>query len=159
MIKTWFKSGSPWIWLNAAAVATCLIMVIGVLGLIMVRGAGHFWAAPIVQLSYQEEDGQIKTLIGEHVTTSVTPAAMAKASGFKMADNEDVLIQYLMKTGNRDLTGADFRWIQECNIKAKSEPENLIAVERREWGNFYGQLAAVKENGNVIASGEKAWDV
>lgn len=159
MIKTWFKSGSPWIWLNAAAVATCLIMVIGVLGLIMVRGAGHFWASPIVQLSYQEEDGQIKTIIGEHVTTSVTPAAMAKASGFKMAENEDVLVQYLMKTGNRDLTGADFRWIQERNIKSQSEPENLIVVERREWGNFYGQLTAVKENGNVIASGEKAWDV
>jgi phosphate transport system permease protein len=159
MIKTWFKSGSPWIWLNAAAVSTCLIMVVGILGLIMARGVGHFWASPIVQLSYQEDDGQVKTIIGEHVDTTITPALMAKSTGFKMADSEDVLVQYLMKTGNRDLTGADFRWIQERNIKAQSQPENLIVIERREWGNFYGSLTAVKEGENVIATGEKAWDV
>ncbi len=159
MIKTWFKSGNPWIWLNAAAVSTCLIMVVGILGLIMARGVGHFWASPIVQLSYQEDDGQIKIIIGEHVDTTITPALMAKSTGFKMADSEDVLVQYLMKTGNRDLTGADFRWIQERNIKAQSQPDNLIVIERREWGNFYGSLTAVKEGENVIATGEKAWDV
>ncbi len=159
MMKTWFKSGSPWIWLNAAAVSTCLIMVVGVLGLIVARGVGHFWASPIVSMSYQEDDGQIKTIIGEHVDTTVTPAAMAKSTGFKMAANEDVLIQYLIKTGNRDLTGSDFRWIQERNVKSQAEPADLIVVERREWGNFYGKLTAVKENDKVIAEGEKAWDV
>lgn len=159
MIKLWFKSGSPWIWLNAAAVSTCLIMVIGVLGLVAVRGAGHFWASPIVSMSYQEDDGQVKTIIGEHVDTTITPAAMAKSTGFQMADNEDVLVQYLMKTGNRDLTGSDFRWIQERRIKSQVEPADLIVVERREWGNFYGQLVAVKENNQVIATGEQAWAV
>ena len=29
----WTKSGSPWVWLNAGAVAICMIMVIGLLGL------------------------------------------------------------------------------------------------------------------------------
>ncbi|MEI7839585.1 MAG: phosphate ABC transporter permease PstA [Methylococcaceae bacterium] len=159
MIKLWFKSGSPWIWLNAAAVSTCLIMVVGVLGLVAARGAGHFWASPIVSMSYQEDDGQVKTIIGEHVDTTVTPAAMAKSTGYKLADNEDVLIQYLIKTGNRDLTGADFRWIQERHVKTQTTPADMIVVERREWGNFYGQLTAVKEDGKVIASGEKVWNV
>jgi phosphate transport system permease protein len=159
MIKSWFRSGSPWIWLNAAAVSTCLIMVVGVLGLIVARGVGHFWASPIVQLSYQEEDGQIKTIIGEHVDSTVTPAAMAKATGFKLSDNEDVLVQYLMKTGNRDLTGTDFRWIQERHIKEQSQPSDMMVIERREWGNFYGTLTAIKENGQVIASGEQAWSI
>jgi phosphate transport system permease protein len=159
MIKSWFKSGSPWIWLNAAAVSTCLIMVVGILGLIVARGVGHFWASPIVQLSYQEENGQIKTIIGEHVDSTVTPAAMAKATGFKLSDDEDVLVQYLIKTGNRDLTGTDFRWIQERNIKEQSQPSEMMVIERREWGNFYGTLTAIKENGQVIASGEQAWSI
>lgn len=159
MIKSWFKSGSPWIWLNAAAVSTCLIMVVGVLGLIVARGVGHFWASPIVQLSYQEDSGEIKTIIGEHVDSTVTPAAMAKSTGFKLSDDEDVLIQYLIKTGNRDLTGTDFRWIQERNIKAQSQPAEMMVIERREWGNFYGTLTAIKENGQVIATGEQAWEV
>ena len=159
MITSWFKSGSPWIWLNAAAVSTCLIMVVGILGLIMARGVGHFWASPIVELSYQEDDGQVKTIIGEHVDTTVTPAAMAKATGFKLSDSEDVLVQYLIKTGNRDLTGTDFRWIQERHIKTQSSPLDLMVIERREWGNFYGTLTAIKENGQVIATGEQAWSV
>ena len=159
MIKLWFKSGAPWIWLNAAAVSLSLIMVVGVLGLVIGRGVGHFWPHQVSQFSYQELNKQPQIIIGEKVDTSITPAAMAKTTGHIMADNEDTLVQYLIKTGNRDVTGTDFRWIQERNIKAHSEPEDLIVIERREWGNFYGQLVEVKENGATIASGEQAWPV
>ncbi|MCX7094153.1 MAG: phosphate ABC transporter permease PstA [Methylobacter sp.] len=157
MIKAWFKSGTPWVWLNAAAVSACLIMVIGVLGLILVRGVGHFWPSQIVQLSYQEPDGQVQTIIGEHVDTSITPAVMAKSTGYAMADDEDTLVQYLIKVGNRDITGSDFRWILERNIKQQQSPDDLMVVERREWGNFYGRLVALKENGKIIAEGATAW--
>jgi len=156
MMKLWFKSGSPWIWLNAAAVSTCLIMVIAVLTLVLVRGMGNFWPAPITQFSYAEEDKPLRTIIGEKVDTSITPAIMAKSAGHKMADNEDTLVQYLIKTGNRDITGADFRWIEERKVKEQSDPEALIVIERREWGNFYGQLLEVKENGKTVATGEQA---
>jgi len=156
MMKLWFKSGSPWIWLNAAAVSTCLIMVIAVLTLVLVRGMGNFWPAPITQFSYAEEDKPLRTIIGEKVDTSITPAIMAKSAGHKMTDNEDTLVQYLIKTGNRDITGADFRWIEERKVKEQSDPEALIVIERREWGNFYGQLLEVKENGKTVATGEQA---
>jgi phosphate transport system permease protein len=159
MIRLWFKSGAPWIWLNAAAVSLSLIMVVGVLGLVIGRGVGHFWPHQVSQFSYQELNKQPQIIIGEKVDTSITPAAMAKTTGHIMADNEDTLVQYLIKTGNRDVTGTDFRWIQERNIKAHSEPADLIVIERREWGNFYGQLVEVKENGATIASGEQALQV
>jgi phosphate transport system permease protein len=159
MIKAWFKSGTPWVWLNAAAVSACLIMVIGVLGLILVRGVGHFWPSQIVQFSYQEPDGQVQTIIGDHVDTSITLAVMAKSTGYAMADDEDTLVQYLIKAGNRDITGTDFRWILERNIKQQQSPDDLMVVERREWGNFYGRLVALKENGKIIAEGAAAWSV
>lgn len=159
MIRLWFKSGAPWIWLNAAAVSTCLIMVMGVLALIAVRGTGHFWPSQVSQFSYQEDDGTIKTLIGEKIDTSVTPAEMAKSTGFKLADDEETLVQYQLKTGNRDVTGADFRWIQERHVKQQEDPADIMVVERREWGNFYGRLAAVKENGTIIATDGQAWPI
>ncbi len=159
MISSWFKSGSPWIWLNAAAVSACLIMIVGVLGLIVVRGIGHFWPTQVTRFSYQEDNAQVKTLFAEIVDTSVTPAAAAKISGYKMADNEEALVQYQIKTGNRDVTGADFRWLQESNIKSQDQPADLMVVERREWGNFYGQLVAVKENSKTLASDGEAWSV
>ena len=89
MIASWFKSGTPWIWFNAAAVSASLIMIVGVLGLIVVRGIGHFWPAEVSRINYQEENGQVKTIFAEIIDTSITPAAIAKTSGFKMADNED----------------------------------------------------------------------
>ena len=154
MIKLWFKSGSPWIWLNAAAVSTCMLMVVGVLGLVMVRGVGHFWPSQVIQFSYQEEGKQPQTIIGEKVDSSVMPALMAKS-----ADDEETLIQYLIKVGNRDVTGTDFRWIEERKILERSEPLDLMVIERREWGNFYGRLLEVKEAGNTLASGAEAWPV
>ena len=48
-VSNWFKSGDPWVWLNAGAVAISVIMVIGLLLLIAVRGLGHFWPADIVE--------------------------------------------------------------------------------------------------------------
>jgi len=159
MIKIWFKSGAPWIWLNAAGVSLCLIMVIAVLGLVAVRGVGHFWPSRVAQFSYQEDSGPLKTIIGEQVDSSVTPAVMAKAAGHKMADGEDTLVQYLIKTGNRDVTGTDFRWIMERNVEQRNYPVDMMVIERREWGNFYGQLVAVKENGKIIATGDGAWPV
>ncbi len=158
-MKLWFKSGAPWIWLNAAAVSTCLIMVVSVLALVLVRGMGNFWPSQVTQFSYQEEGKPLRTVIGEKVDSSVTPAIMAKSTGHKMADNEDTLIQYLIKTGNRDVTGSDFRWIEKRNIKEQSDPEALIVLERREWGNFYGELLEVQENGKTLAKGEQAMSV
>lgn len=159
MIKDWFKSGTPWIWLNAAAVSICMLMVVGILGLVTVRGIGHFWPSQVVRFSYQEDNKPERVIIGEKVDTSITPAAMAKSTGHKMADNEDTLVQYLVKAGNRDVTGADFLWIEERNLKAEAEPEDLIVVERREWGNFYGHLLEIKEAGKTVATGTDAWPV
>ncbi len=76
----------------------------------------------MTRFSYQEEGKEPQIIIGEKVDSSVTPAAMAKSTGFKMADDEDTLVQYLIKTGNRDVTGTDFRWIQERNVKEQSDP-------------------------------------
>ena len=159
MIKTWFKSGTPWIWLNAAAVSVCMLMVVGILGLVTARGIGHFWPSQVVKFLYQEENKPERVIIGEKVDTSITPAAMAKSTGHKMADNEDTLVQYLVKVGNRDITGTDFMWIEERNVKEQTEPDDLIVVERREWGNFYGHLVEVKESGKVVASGADAMPV
>jgi len=158
MIKEWFKSGSPWVWLNAAAVSTSIILVVGLLLLVAVRGLGHFWPADVIEYNYIEGDKK-SVVVGELVDTSVMSAKMAKESGYKLKDNADTLVQHLIKTGNRDISGMDFRWIQQQNIQSESHPDEMVAIERREWGNFYGRLVSVKENGKVIATGEEAWPV
>ncbi len=158
MIKQWFKSGEPWVWLNAAAVSSCLILVVGLLSLVAIRGLGHFWPAEVVEYRYQ--DGITDTtIVGEIVDKAVLTAQQVKDAHYKITDGTDSLIQLLIKTGNRDTTGLDFRWIESQNIRATAYPPEMTVIERREWGNFYGRIVAVKEHGQVIASGAAAWTV
>ena len=65
--SSWFKSGSPWVWLNAGAVSISLVMVVGLLGLIAVRGLSHFWPADLMEVGYQEPEQQAIVLIGEMI--------------------------------------------------------------------------------------------
>ena len=55
MMKAWFKSGSPWIWMTAGAVSINLLLVLCLLILIAIRGLGHFWPADIVEYHYQDK--------------------------------------------------------------------------------------------------------
>jgi len=64
---TWFNSGLPWIWLNGGAIALSIVMVLGLLLLIAVRGLGHFWPADIVQFEYRNKDGKSEIIMGELV--------------------------------------------------------------------------------------------
>ncbi len=158
MMKNLFKSGAIWIWLNAAAVSCSIILVVGLLILIAVRGLAHFWPTNIHEFIY-EKDGVKSVLIAEWVDSSVMTAQMAKESGYKVENEKDFLTQYLLKSGNRDISGLDFRWIEEQAIVSQTRPPELMAIERREWGNFYGRLKAVKENGQIISNSENVLDI
>jgi phosphate transport system permease protein len=158
MIKQWFKSGEPWIWLNAAAVSLSLILVAGLFILVAVRGLGHFWPGLVIEYSYKEAEG-VRSIIGEIVDTNVLSAQQAKDAHYEITDGSDSLTQQLIKTGNRDTTGLDFRWIETQKISSENYPIDIMVVERREWGNFYGRLIAVKSQGKTIATAEKAWAV
>jgi phosphate transport system permease protein len=63
----------------------------------------------------------------------------------------------LFKIGNRDINPSDFSWIVGEWLTEQNEPAELMTIERREWGNFYGYLVNVKENGKIVAEGEAAW--
>jgi len=155
-MRAWIRSGAPWIWLTAGAVSVSLIMVVGLLALIAVRGLSHFWPAQVIEADYVDHSGQRIRLIGEIRDSEVVPAARLAAARFDLGDEQQGVTRYSLKTGNRDLTGGDFRWIIEPNIERRRYPETLLVAERREWGNLYGYLKAVKENGALIAEGNVA---
>jgi len=158
-LKSWFNSGSPWVWLNAGAVSISIIMVLGLLLLIAARGQGHFWPAPLLQADYVDRNGQQLQLIGEIHDTERVTAAQLRARG-ETVDTTDVLIdRHLLKVGNRDITGVDFRWVVDLKLSKRSYPSDLMVVERREWGDMYGYLRQVLHQGQVIAEGEPAWDI
>ena len=157
-LKTWFKSGTPWIWMNAGAVSIAVIMTLGLLMVIAVRGLGHFWPADIVEADYRIPGQEAKVMAGEITQIEEVPRARLAASGLPVAsEGGEFMTRELFKVGNRDLYGADFTWVVGEWLSNPRTPENLTAFERREWGNFYGYLVNVKENGELVAEGDASW--
>lgn len=147
---SWWKSGLPWIWLNGGAVAICMLMVLGLLGLIAARGFGHFWPADIMQTSVTEMDGSQQIIMGELVRAEIIPASVARDSGYEIPEDQQLVTRHLFKLGNRDVTGRDFVWHLENGMGEWEYPENAIVIERREWGNFYGYPVAIHEQDKTI---------
>ena len=157
-VKDWTAKGDPWVWMNAGAVAISLVMVIGLLALIAVRGLSHFWPHSIMEAEYIADNGDSSLLIGEIVESEEVPAEQLINSGVKVPENVEYLDRLLIKTGNRDVLGFDFRWVLADNLRDRHYPADLMTLERREWGNFYGYLEDVKEAGQVVASGPQAME-
>ncbi len=157
-LTNWIKSGTPWIWMNAGAVSIAVIMTLGLLSVIAVRGMAHFWPADVIVADYQVPGGEPRVLAGERVQAEEVPRARLAASGLPVAEaGGEFMTRELLKVGNREVYGADFTWVVGEWLSNERTPADLVVLERREWGNFYGELLSVKENGNLVAEGETAW--
>ncbi|MGP0174845.1 phosphate ABC transporter permease PstA [Pseudomonas sp. NCHU5208] len=156
---TWFKGGSPWVWMTASGVSIAVIVTLGLLAVIAVRGLAHFWPADVIQATYQIPGEAPRLVAGELVQEEQVPRARLAAAGLPVDVNGgEFLTRELFKVGNRDVFGADFSWTVAEWMKDQHTPAALMVMERREWGNFYGYLVNVKQDGQVVAEGDAAWD-
>ena len=133
-----FHRGDSGIWLAGSGLGICLLMIGGMIGLILTRGLGFFWPLPIERITLT--DGTV--LMGEIAAREPIP---------QPGSPEHLQHQRLqLKLGNRDLTGTDFRWIDESAIAKRERPVDAVYVERREYGPFIGQVAAVNTGTSVV---------
>lgn len=160
MIRKWFKSGDPWIWLIGGAVTISVIMVIGLLLMIGVRGLGHFWQPPIVEATFTSDSAdEQRNVLGTIRSLETVSAQSVRESGVSVPPAQNFVDRYLFKLGNRDLTGQDFEWFIADRLSDFRYPLDAIQLQRREWGDFFGYLEAILEDGEVVAEGEAAFDV
>lgn len=153
-VNKWWTKGTPWIWLNAGAVAISIVMVIGLLLILTVRGMNYFWPRDVAQAIYNPpvSVGEMTPteLLGEYVEAESVSAVQLISSGIPVDESQELYRRHLMKFGNRDLTGADFGWVLPNYLSDVSYPDEIVVLERREWGNFYGFLSSLRENGSEI---------
>ena len=142
-MNSWFKSGSPWVWLSAGGVSISLISVLGLLWLIASRGLSYFWPADIYQFETVNEKGQAVTVIGEIYDRETLPTKQLSHLNLGLDPNKETIERILVKTGNRELVNLDFRWLLVPLINKTSKPEALVVIERRTNGNFYGYVDGI----------------
>jgi phosphate transport system permease protein len=149
--REWLKGGEPFIWLNAAAVTISALAVIGLLILLAVRGFGHFWPAAVLEGSYAPPGQPARLIMGELVEQESVPTEQIVSSGIAVETEKPFLARGLLKMGNRDVTGMDFGWVLKDYLSDVRYPAEVMALERREWGHFYGRLLQVREGEQVVA--------
>lgn len=149
-MRSWFKSGSPWVWLSAGGVSISLISVLGLLWLIASRGLSYFWPAEIVQFELVDEMGKNSIVIGEIYDRERIPTSQLNHTNLKLDPTIETVERLLVKTGNRELVSLDFRWLLVPQIIKQSTPENLVLIERRSNGNFYGEIEQLILDGNDV---------
>ncbi|HMG36140.1 MAG TPA: phosphate ABC transporter permease PstA [Blastocatellia bacterium] len=138
MKRTAPKTGDPYIWLTGASLAFCLLMVIGMIGLILVNGLGVFWPTDLERFTMRD-GGVILGQIKER-----EPSA-------QQSDERSFRIK--IKRANRDIDTADFVWVEEKDIAERSKPVDPLIIERREWGDFFGSIKALKDGDQTLAEG------
>ena len=157
---SWFASGEPWIWMNAAAVGISVSAVIGILLLIAVKGLAHFWPSDVAMISFTDKNGQPQTIYGELIELDQLPVKQFLESGGDPSltkAGESRMQRWLVKTGNRKVNPPDFRWIYLNQISDIQNPDDVIVLERVEWGNAYGvptSLRVGNTDGNLITGAE-----
>lgn len=146
-MKAWMNKGEHWVWFSAASVSISMVLVIGLLLMISVRGLAHFWPHAVYDYQVQTENGQVERLIGELHDT--------KLKEFENPSTGEIekIPQFLMKVGNRDIYGIDFRWINTADIIGQQEKlaHDVTVIERYEYGNVYGHLKAIMQEGVTVA--------
>jgi phosphate transport system permease protein len=138
------RRGDPAIWFTGSALGICILMIAGMILLILVNGLGFFWPRPVVQVTLT--DGTV--LMGEISGREGIPAP---GTPEHLKHN-----RLQLKLGNRDVTGLDFRWVDESDIARTEDPADAVYVERREYGPFIGRAVKVTEGDREVASGGQA---
>lgn len=156
-LTAWIKGGEPMIWMNAAAVTVSTLAVIGLLVLLAVRGFSHFWPADVFVADYQLPNQPSAVVMAERVESESVAKEQLISAGFTLDTDNAFIQRELVKVGNRDVSGADFKWVLSRYLADTHYPEQAMVIERREWGNFYGFLRGVKQDGEALeTSGDEA---
>ena len=137
MPKLW-KPGDAYVWISGLALMVTLVMIGGLLYLIATKGLGSMW--PVDVGRYELTDGSV------YLGQLQNRESVRGAGGIK-SDSE---FRVKLKTGNRDLYGLDFKWVDEADIASLDYPGDAVILERREWGNYHGYIKEIRKNGTVI---------
>jgi len=146
-LRDLIRRGDPAIWLAGTGLGVCLLMIGGMIALILTSGLGFFWPAQLVEVTLKNGTVLLGELSGREIIP--TPGEPDQLPRFRIQ----------LKLGNRDLLGADYRWVDEAEITSRAWPSDAVYIERREYGPLLGRIVKVTDGDRTIAQGPgPGWD-
>ncbi len=151
-----FKArGEPFVWSLGGALAVCSLMITGFIGLILYNGILTFFPRPIIVVELK--DGS--KIAGDLMRSEVYhPSSQGQSKVNPQVENRGSK-RILLRTGNFDLYNEDFKWVSDDQTVSKSHPEDILFIERLEWGPFIGFAKSLDLNGTIVKGPELTIEV
>ncbi len=146
--KASYPAGESYVWLSGLGLSLCLLMVFFILGLITFQGVRAFWIKDIVQIKLSEDAAARigdSNLIGGEVVIR-----QEKIFGETQQSDARKNMEWQLYVGNKDSYGFSFFYINEEDIVEVTKPQQLIKIEREEYGNFIGFPKKIIINKNDV---------
>ncbi|GAB4242863.1 MAG: hypothetical protein OHK005_06880 [Candidatus Methylacidiphilales bacterium] len=143
-------SGEHWVWLTGMGLTVGLLMVFALLAVICVNGFLAFWPKRVayVQLEPNSEQGiQGAPVLGGEITESRTRRVQRPGP-----DGEPVIIrlpEWQLHVGNKERYGFAFKFIDLDKRQVVSQPENVVKLERLEYGPAFGEPVSLNLEGQA----------
>lgn len=140
--------GEPMVWLTGLCLGMSLVVIVGLLGMVVRQGLATFWPGPIERLELRDGTIVAGPVIADEEfelnDDEQRELEALRASGTVFVEgaftDEGSPVRRLLQTGNRDLGQQSFRWVPLWEVEHVSRPENLVLVERTEWGVWIGAV-------------------
>lgn len=132
------------VWLTGGTLALCLVMILGLLVFVFIRGFLTFWPQPVEKVElyngsvYMGENTRGQWYTPQPNWEKSLPQERREKAVAQAKANDGQIYRRLFYTGNYDLTNSRNLWIDEYDIQSQSKPQWALVVERLEWGRFYG---------------------
>lgn len=151
-LMRWFHTDTPWVWLNAGAVALCLLTLLGILLLISIQGLAHFWPKGLLQAEVTA-DSQSRRVIGAVIRHEHVSVRQLQEAGLSLDSEQAEVQRTLIHSGNREFSDSDYFWVLDNALSERHYPDHLAVFERTRWGQLYGYLRGLSENGTLLQQG------
>jgi len=139
-----FTTGEVFIWLTGLGLGLVLVMIAGLLVLVFMKGSEYYLPGKLASITTKSNEKYLGEISHEEKIPVEDLPDFLKNRG---------LVRYKFKIGNRDIYGLDFKWFDKSEIVQLDYPKHAIAIERTEFGNFYGFLKQIKKNEEMIFEG------
>lgn len=151
-IRGW-RTGEPLVWLTSMGLAAGLMMVVVLLIVIFWNGIQAFWPRQVAQIQLAE-DSRFKINDQSRLAGEVTKIREKKVPHRIGEKHHEEPVEWQLFVANRDKYGFSFYYLDEKDIQDTSYPEDIIVLERLEYGDAIGFPEEIRDglSGQVVAA-------
>lgn len=139
------------VWFSSLGLVTGLLMVAGLIAVILWNGVAVFWPKEVVEITVAS--GSDQGIQGAPKFMGEIVKHQAKSSGPASGPGRVMEWQYF--TGNKDLYGQMFKYIDAAAVASTRLPPDAMRLERMEYGPMLGTPLSLSEPGGQTTGADR----